>query len=176
MKLTIGANRLFVIATVLRYEPGSLTWSVTRTLTPALVAERKTAAQARAALAVKAAAQARVHQAQANVKASASTMSYARLLKDSSPFMGKHVSFRGQVRQIQRHANTGGFMLLSVTHLGSGLWTDNVWVDYDTAPTATTNDILTVYGTVTGTTSYPSPAGGRTYVPEIHARLINRSG
>ena len=175
MKLAIGANRLFVMATELRHESGALSWSVTRTLTPALVAARKSAAQARAALGVKAAAQARVRQAQPNVKASASTISYARLLKDSSLFMGKHVSFRGQVRQIQRYADAGGFMLLSVTHLGSGLWTDNVWVDYDTAPTATTNDLLTVYGTVTGTTSYPNPAGDRTYVPEIHARLIDRS-
>jgi hypothetical protein len=164
------------MATELRYESGSLNWSVTRTLTPAQVAARTAAAGARAALAVKAAPQARVHHAQANVKTSASTISYARLLKDSSPFMGKHVSFRGQVRQIQHDASAGGFMLLSVTHLGSGLWTNNVWVDYDTALAATTNDIVTIYGTVTGTTSYPSQAGGRIYVPEIHARLIDRSG
>jgi hypothetical protein len=176
MNLAVGDNRLFVVATEVRYQSGSLNWNLTRKLSPALVAARKAAAKARAAVDAKAAAQARVHRAHANVKASASTVSYALLLKDSSPFMGKQVSFRGQVRQIQPNGNGGGFMFVSVTRLRSGLWTDNVWVDYDSATTARTNDIVTVYGAVTGTTSYPSPAGGRTYVPEMRARLIDRSG
>jgi hypothetical protein len=66
-------------------------------------------------------------------------------------------------------------MLLSVTRLGSGVWTNSVWVDYDGESTANTNDIITAYGIVTGTTSYATPAGGRIYMPEIHARYIDLS-
>jgi hypothetical protein len=115
-------------------------------------------------------------QSQAEYEATATTIPYADLLKDSGPYVGRVVSFRGQVLQIQQDGNNGGIMLLSVTDDGYGVWTDNVWVDYDHSTPANENDIITVYGTVTGTKSYDTQAGGSTYVPEMHARYIDMTG
>jgi hypothetical protein len=116
------------------------------------------------------------HVSQAEYEASATTIPYDDLLKDSSPYRGKVVSFRGQVFQIQQFGNRGGIMLLSVTDDGYGLWTDNVWVDYDHSTPANENDIVTVYGTVTGTKSYQTQGGGETYVPRMHAKYIDMTG
>ena len=175
MHLAIGDNPLLVVATKVGYEAGSFNWNVTRTLTPAQVAARKAADEARA-VAAKATAQARVQRAEANFKASASTISYADLLGDSRPFVGKHVFFRGQILQIRQNRKAGGIMLLSVTYLGSGVWTDNLWVNYDSATTATKTNDITIYGTVTGIKSYAAQAGGNTRMPEIHARYIDLTG
>jgi hypothetical protein len=61
-------------------------------------------------------------------------------------------------------------MLLSTTDDGYGVWTDNVWIDYGSDISYVANDIVTVYGTVTGTKSFETQAGGETYVPEVKAR------
>ncbi len=47
-----------------------------------------------------------------------------------------------------------------------------MWIDYDQDVSYVQNDMITVYGTVTGTKSYQTQSGGNTYVPEIHARYI----
>ena len=66
-------------------------------------------------------------------------------------------------------------MLLSVTDDGAGIWTDNVWINYSTNVPYVENNIITVYGTVTGTKSYTTQAGGQTYVPEVRAKYIEGS-
>jgi hypothetical protein len=63
-------------------------------------------------------------------------------------------------------------MLLSTTDDGYGVWTDNVWIDYGSDISYVANDIVTVYGTVTGTKSYETQAGGETDVPEVKARYV----
>ena len=70
-------------------------------------------------------------------------------------------------------AGGGGFMLLSVTDQGYDIWTDNVWVNYDHPISSAEDDIVTVWGTITGTKSYDTQIGGSTYVPEMHARYIS---
>jgi hypothetical protein len=147
---------------------GFTSYSGNITITRNLTEEEKAAiAQAKAA-----------HDAQveANFKASAASISYAELLKDSSPFVDKHLVFRGQILQIQQSGDSGGVMLLSVTDQSYGIWTDNVWVDYDHSTSANQNDVITVYGTITGTKSYDTQSGGSTYVPQMHALYIDKTG
>ncbi len=110
--------------------------------------------------------------ARASFIASAGAVPYKALQKDAGAHKGKHVVFRGQVFQIQQDGDLGGIMLLSVTDEGYGFWDDNIWVDYDHAIGANEDDIVTVYGTITGSKSYETQAGGETYVPRMHARYI----
>jgi hypothetical protein len=96
---------------------------------------------------------------------------YAQLLKGTGPYVGKKIALHGQILQIQQQGQ-GGFMLLSVTEVGYGIWTDNVWVDYNGSNPYVAKNIVSVYGTVTGTKSYQTQVGGSTYVPEVHAKYI----
>lgn len=43
---------------------------------------------------------------------------------------------------------------------------------YDNDVSYVAKDIITVYGTVTGSKSYSNQAGGNTYVPEVHAKYM----
>lgn len=112
---------------------------------------------------------------EAQFKASTQSISYAQLIKDSSPYVGNHVVFHGQVLQIQQSGSDGN-LLLSVTDDGSGFWTDNVWVDYHQAIQAVQGDLITVYGTVSGTKSYDTQIGGTTYVPQMNAKYVDDVG
>jgi hypothetical protein len=47
-----------------------------------------------------------------------------------------------------------------------------VWIDYDHAIKSAEGDIITVYGTMTGSKSYDTQAGGSTFVPRMHARYV----
>jgi multidrug efflux pump subunit AcrA (membrane-fusion protein) len=175
MKLSLGANDVALHAT--KHGLGTFDRNITITrhhsaaekaaIAQARIVARQQAAQAKAA---------RQAQAEADFKGSATSISYGALLKDSSPFVGKHVSFRGQILQIQQDGSNGGIMLLSVTDQGYGLWTDNVWVDYNNSTSANENDVITVYGTITGTKSYDTQNGGNTYVPQMRGRYIDATG
>jgi len=64
-------------------------------------------------------------------------------------------------------------MLLSVTDEGYGFWTDNVWVEFDEPTEAAEEDIITVYGKITGSEEYETQIGGSTYVPRMKAKYID---
>jgi len=134
------------------------------------------AAKARAAAHARAVAAAKTRAAAAEQRFidSAQTIPYADLIKSTSPYLGEKVKLYGQIFQIQQ-AGGGGFMLLSVTNEGYGLWDDNVWVDYSGHNSYVDNNLITVYATVTGTKSYTTQAGGETYVPEVRAKYIQGS-
>jgi hypothetical protein len=108
----------------------------------------------------------------ANFKASAVTIPYKQLEKNADRFEGKHVKYTGQIFQIQEDEYGGGIMLISVTNDGYGYWDDNVWVDYDGNVKGAEDDVVTVYGTITGSKSYETQIGGETYVPQMRARYI----
>ena len=61
---------------------------------------------------------------------------------------------------------------MSVTNEGYDFWDDNVWIDYDGEIESAKDDIITIYGTVTGSKSYETQIGGETYVPQIRAKYI----
>jgi len=102
---------------------------------------------------------------------SAQTVSYAQLNKNPEEYVGKVVSFRGQIFQIQEEAGEGN-MLLSVTEVTEGFWDDHVWVNFSQHVKAAEKDIVTVYGEVTGQKSYKTQIGGETYVPEMTAKYV----
>ena len=53
-----------------------------------------------------------------------------------------------------------------------GIWDDNIWVDAGRIASAE-NDIITVYGTVTGSKTYQTQIGGSTFVPRVKAKYID---
>jgi hypothetical protein len=105
-------------------------------------------------------------------KAGAVTIPYNQLNKNADRYKGDKVVYRGQILQIQEDGDNGGYMLLSVTDEGYGLWDDNVWIDYDHSINSADDDIITVYGTVRGSKSYETQIGGETYVPQIKAKYV----
>ncbi len=161
VSLSRGENELVVKARKAGADPSSTSITLTRKLSEAertAIAER--AAQRRA-------------QAEANYKASATTIPYKQLNKDADAYRGKRVVYRGQIFQIQQEGALGGLILLSVTDEGYGFWTDEIWVDYDHGIKSAEDDIITVYGTVTGSKTYDTQIGGSRYVPRVHARYID---
>lgn len=109
---------------------------------------------------------------EAEYRAAATTIPYNQLEKNPYNHAGERVVYRGQIFQIQESFGTS-VILLSVTDEGYGLWDDIVWVDYDGEIESAEDDIITVYGKVTGSKSYETQIGGETYVPRIRARYID---
>ena len=105
-------------------------------------------------------------------KASAVTIPYNQLNKNADRYKGDRVTYQGQILQIQEEGDSGGFMLLSVTDEGYGIWDDNVWVDYDHSIDSAEDDVVTVYGTIKGSKSYETQVGGETYVPRMRAKYV----
>lgn len=148
-----GDNRYRVVATKRGHDRDATTAVVTRKLSRA---ER-------------AAITATKRQAFVNA---AAAIPYNQLEKNPNRHKGKKVVFRGQIFQIQEDDGET-WMLLSVTDEGYGFWTDNVWVEYDGTIRGAEDDIITVYGTITGEQSYETQIGGETYVPKMRARYVS---
>jgi hypothetical protein len=105
-------------------------------------------------------------------RAAAKAIPYSRLARDPDAHAGRKVRYTGQVAQIQEDLG-GGWLLLAVTDDGSGLWTDNLYVEYEGAIPAAEDDVVTVLGTVRGQVSYRTQTGGRMSVPHVQARSID---
>jgi hypothetical protein len=103
--------------------------------------------------------------------ASAQTIPYNQLEKNADRYDGEVVKYTGQIFQIQEDYGTS-VILLAVTNQGYDFWDDNVWIDYDGTIEGAEDDIITIYGTVTGSKSYETQIGGETYVPQIKAKYI----
>jgi hypothetical protein len=102
----------------------------------------------------------------------ATTIDYKQLIKNPNAYKGDKVVYTGQILQIQEESGFG-FMLLSVTDEGYGFWTDNVWVEFDDPTEAAEEDIITVYGKLTGSEEYETQIGGSAYVPRMKAKYID---
>jgi hypothetical protein len=107
-----------------------------------------------------------------NFRASVKTIPYNQLEKNPDNYVGTKVAYTGQIFQIQEDG-AGGWMLLSVTDEGYGLWTDNIYVEYEGSIAAAEDDVITVLGTVQGQYSYETQIGGETFVPHVQARYID---
>jgi hypothetical protein len=103
--------------------------------------------------------------------ASARNISYPQLLAHPTRYEGSKVVYRGQIFQVQEDGGST-VILLSVTDDGYGYWSDHIWVDYHGTINGAEGDILTVYGTTTGTQDYDTQAGGNTTVPSVKAKYI----
>lgn len=91
-------------------------------------------------------------------KNSCEVISYKVLNKNPDSLAGQNVKLRGQIMQIQEDAGET-FMLLSVTDMGYDVWTDNVAVYYEGTADVYEDDVITIWGTVTGKFKYDSVAG-----------------
>jgi hypothetical protein len=103
--------------------------------------------------------------------ASVTTPPYNQILAHPSRFEGTKVRFSGEIFQVQEDGGTS-VILLSVTDEGYGFWDDHVWIDYHGSIRGAEGDHLTVYGTLTGTESYDTQAGGNTTVPSMRAKYV----
>jgi hypothetical protein len=63
-------------------------------------------------------------------------------------------------------------LLLSVTDEGYGYWSDEIYVSYDGEINAVEDDIITIYGRVTGVEDYETKIGGSNQVPKVKAKYI----
>lgn len=107
---------------------------------------------------------------EAEFKEQATTVDYNELIKNPYKYTGEKVVYTGQIFQIQEEFGSS-VILLSVTDEGYGFWTDEIWVD---APevAAVEEDIITVYGTVTGGEEYETRIGGSNFVPKVKAKYV----
>ncbi|HWD39612.1 MAG TPA: hypothetical protein VG944_12240 [Fimbriimonas sp.] len=101
----------------------------------------------------------------------ATTIDYDQLIKNPYRYVGEKVVYTGQIFQIQEGFES--FMLLSVTDEGYGFWTDEIWVSGFGEIESAEEDVVTVYGTVTGAEEYETSIGGSNYVPKIKAKYID---
>jgi hypothetical protein len=101
----------------------------------------------------------------------ATSIDYDQLIKNPFRYSGERVVYTGQIFQIQE--GLGSFMLLSVTDEGYGFWTDEIWVSGFGEIESAEEDVITVYGTVTGAEEYETAIGGSNYVPKVKAKYID---
>lgn len=109
---------------------------------------------------------------EAEFRETAITIDYNQLIKNPDRYKGEKVVYEGQILQIQEEAGFG-IMLLSVTNEGYGFWDDNIWVNFYEPIDAAEEDIITVYGKITGSEEYETQIGGSTYVPRMNAVYID---
>lgn len=163
----VGSNEIPVYASMDGYESSRTEYiDITRKRTAAEVAAlraKRAAARARR----EAAAAARV----ANFKASCQSIPYGQLVKNPSKYEGEHVVYEGQIAEVQEDSGVG-IMRLNVTNDGYGFWDDDVWVDYEGEIDSAEDDVVTIYGTVTGEKSYDTEIGGSRSIPQIEMRYV----
>lgn len=108
---------------------------------------------------------------EASFREEATAIDYDQLVKNPFRYVGDKVVYTGQIFQIQE--GFGSFMLLSVTDEGYGFWTDEIWVAGFGEIESAEEDIITVYGTVSGAEEYETQIGGSNFVPKIKAKYID---
>ncbi|MCK5027655.1 MAG: DUF4352 domain-containing protein [Candidatus Pacebacteria bacterium] len=110
-----------------------------------------------------------------SIKNQAQAVDFKELEKNPNSFSGKIVKFIGQVVEIQQNGDRG-IIRLSVTKESFGWsFSDIVWVDYQNGTNALKDDIVTVYGLLTGTKIYTSQANYKISLPSITACVIENS-
>jgi hypothetical protein len=96
----------------------------------------------------------------------ANALDYKQVIKDPNSFTGQTAEFKGKILQIQEQSGQGA-MLLSVTNLGYGVYTNNVYITYSGHTDAVEGDIVTVYGQMSGSYTYTSQANYQLTVPSM---------
>jgi hypothetical protein len=107
-------------------------------------------------------------------KASAAAMPYNQLVKDPASLAGRVVTYSGQVFQYDTNTTTS-HLIASVTDMGYGYWSDNVWLDLDPAMAANIckDTVVKFWGDVVGAYSYTTTSNGTLTIPEIHVQYIS---
>lgn len=109
-----------------------------------------------------------------SLKNQATTVNFKELDKNPDLFKGKIVKFTGQVLQIQEAYNYG-IIRLAVTKESYGWsFSDVVYVEYQNYTDAVKDDVVTVYGQMTGSKTYESQANFNITVPSMTACVVEK--
>jgi hypothetical protein len=163
VKLNVGDNFLDVTATKPGYQQAKTTIDIQRELSSA---ERKARAEAK---------RLKREAELAHLRATAKPLDPKLFDKNPDGFIGQSVVMRGQIFQIEE-PGYGNFFLMTTeckTEYGSTFCDGpDVYVSYGFSTNKTTDDLVTVYGTVQGSFDYSTKIGGSNTVGHIKARII----
>lgn len=110
----------------------------------------------------------------ARYKKSCKTIPYKHLKKNLDKYAGRRYKARGQILQIMEDFNRTE-MRIAVTRDSWGWNIDDViYVTYDGTTDFVEEDVVTVYGEITGSYSYTSVAGWQITVPGVKAKYIEK--
>ncbi len=109
------------------------------------------------------------------LKAKAQTIEYAQLEKNTSRYEGDYVKYTGQIMQITEYDDNYTDIRLAVTETDFGWdYDDAIYVEYDGYTDFVEDDVVTVYGEISGPYSYESVAGWEITIPGVYAQIIEQ--
>ena len=102
---------------------------------------------------------------------------YKEIARQPDQYKGNKARFRGKVIQVSEGIiNSKKVDLrINVTEGEYGLWDDTIYVKYtykDGEPKVLEDDIVNIYGTIEGTTTYVSVLGSKITIPSLKAEYI----
>jgi len=103
-----------------------------------------------------------------------SSISYAELIKDPAAYNGTNVVYTGQVVQILQNTDGTGVIRLAVAKEDYG-WDPNsiIYVTYSGGTNAVNDDVVKIYGQLTGSETYTSEANFQITIPSMTACTID---
>ena len=110
-------------------------------------------------------------------KAQAVTIAYDDLFRYNEQHVGKTVRYVGKVLQVQEkeclivcgEEDTGYILRVAVTKGSYSFWDDPIWVDYKGTQRFLEDDIVTVWGVVTGLQKYTAVLSNQVTIPSVKA-------
>ncbi|MDE1969994.1 MAG: hypothetical protein KGI50_00200 [Patescibacteria group bacterium] len=113
-------------------------------------------------------------QCSGNIKSEVQAVDFKQLDKNSDSFTGKIAKFTGQILQIEESGGQG-VIRLAVTKDSYG-WSssDVVYVEYATTTSAVKDDVVTIYGPLTGSKTYTSQANFTITIPSMTGCIIQK--
>lgn len=109
-------------------------------------------------------------------KNSCGTYSYKEIARNPDTYSGKNAKFTGKVIQVMNDYS-GVVLRVSVTKDEYGIWNDVVYVTYtypeSSSPKILENDIITMYGELSGSETYTSTLGASITIPAFDAKYID---
>jgi len=181
--ILMGSDQYSLNVKAAGYTDATAGISVTRNLSAAAAAASSAAALRAAAAASSAAAAqsaadaasaaAAARAAIAGYEASAKSIPYNQLEKDPTALAGTVVTYTAQIFQYDTATTTSNF-IASVTNLGYGVYSNNIWADVDPAITGhvCADTIVRFWGSVVGPYTYTTTQNGSLTIPEITIRYI----
>ena len=108
-------------------------------------------------------------------KDSCKTYKYKEIARNPDKYKGKNVKFTGEVMQVSEGWFNSVTILLQVTKNEYGWYEDTVYCNYtykDGEDKILEDDIITIYGTCEGDTSYISVLGSSITIPEVNIKYL----
>lgn len=104
-------------------------------------------------------------------KAQSAPISYSDLAHSTEQYINKKVAISGQVVQVQE-SGASVVLRVNMTKDQYGVYSDTIWIDYTIRPGnghIVENDIVNIWGTVSGRKTYTTVLGASQTIPEINA-------